>query len=190
MITRALIALTLPFTLFASGITAAQAEDVTSWELKTISFISQGSGISNNYRNKVIPIEVLRSKGSADGVGDVAFVCGYGDLNFRIQVEPGDIYQTIRTNLRDTYEKKSNPRRTFRPKIQIAGEEAEKAKWIEGKRDQLVMPLEFKTTAQLYNATIRGQEVRFARKKKVMILNLPKPNYDFKEFGESCLRRK
>ena len=187
MILRALVALSLILGL--AGFQYANASEEKTWQLNVVNFTSYGLGISHEYRDKVIPIEILRSTGSTDGIGDVAFVCGYGDLNFRLQVVEGDIFQTIQDNLNNVYGRKSNPRRQFRPKIQINGVKAPKAKWIEGLNDRVYMPTEFKTTAQLYNAVIQGGEVRFTRKKKTMVLNLPKPNADFKAFGDSCLKK-
>ena len=190
MILRALLAVTVSLAVFGYDIGEAHAQDASEWQLKQINFTSYGTRITREYRDKVVPIEVLHSKGSAGGVGDVAFVCAYGSLNFRVQVVPGDIFQSIYDNIDNAFEGKANPRRTFRPEILMNGEKSKKAKWIEGKQDRVVMPLEFKTTAQLYNTVIKGGEVRFTRKKKTMILNLPTPNSDFKEFGESCLRKK
>jgi len=190
MFIRALILTVIPLTLIGFNLGVAEAQDAPDWNLRTINFTSHGTGITSEYRDKVIPIEILHSRGAADGVGDVAFVCAYGSLNFRIQVEPGEIYQTIRSNLNDAYERKANPRRTFRPQVQIGDVTTKKLKWIEGKQDRVVMPLEYRSTAHLYNAVIKGEQVRFTRKKNTMILNLPEPNWDFKEFGESCLRKK
>lgn len=189
MIKRSVFASMIALIVIFMSAEISNAQASKDWQLRTVTFTSYGSGISHEYRYKPIPIEILRSKGAADGVGDVAFVCAYGDLNFRIQVEPGDIYETIRSNLDTAYDGSSNPRRTFRPKVNIAGKEHKKAKWIEGKQDRVVMPLTFKSSAQLYNAVVKGQEVHFTRKKNTIILNLPKPNDDFKAFGESCLRK-
>jgi len=190
MFLRVLLITALSVASVGANIGSAQAQDTPDWKSRIINFTSYGSGISSQYRDKAIPIEILHSRGAADGVGDVAFVCAYGSLNFRIQVEPGDIYETIRSNLNDAYERKSNPRRTFRPTVQIGEKATKKLKWVEGKQDRVVMPLEYKSTAHLYNAVIKGEDVRFTRKKKTMILNMPDPNWDFKNFGETCLRKK
>lgn len=169
---------------------SSQAQAVSSWELVNFQFKRYGLGVEYEVRDVYYPVEILRSTGARDGISDVAFICMYERLKFRVQVVEGDVYETIVHNMEDMYERSANSRRTFRPKISLNGTDAPKAKWIEGKNDKVVMPMKYETTAQMYNAIARGKEIKFTRKKKTIILNTPKPNADFRAFGDSCLRKK
>ncbi|MGB6228683.1 MAG: hypothetical protein WBF53_00980 [Litorimonas sp.] len=156
------------------------------WKLSTINFSSTGLGVKSEYRDQVRQAHIVYSDRVGEA-GNVAFVCVDGDVSARVSMVPGDIPSFIVDNIENAYEPNANSRRTFRPNISIAGEPIKRSKWIEGRRDRVVMPMERSEAGRLYNAAVRNEPVRFTRKKWLDAdLNMPPVDSAFREFAARC----
>jgi len=185
MLKRAILALSVAFGCAAHTDNVA-AQDNNDWTLRNFTYTSTGLGVKHKYRNRPVKIQILYSQ-SEDLPGNVAFVCANKQLMSRVSIQPGSIYGIIADNISNSYEKNTNSRRTFRPVMMIDGKKTDTTKWIEGREDRVVIPLEYSVTAELYNAVVTNQSVNLKRKKKFdMPLNLPQANEDFLAFGSEC----
>ncbi|MCF6275623.1 MAG: hypothetical protein L3J05_07655 [Robiginitomaculum sp.] len=91
-------------------------------------------------------------------------------------------------NLRHNYSKP--PRRVSRRLVDMTldgGEKIPLGTWSYAKNTKILRNGKRTTAAKLYNAAVRGQDVvLYIEGNKPIILDLPKPNSDFANFGAKC----
>lgn len=124
--------------------------------------------------------ETLHSSGAS--TNGAAFTCTGGKLNLVIAMEPQDIGEYVKDDI------KSKRRITRTMSLLINGKNVERTPWTLNKKAGLATPLNRTTPSKVYNATIRGDEVSISRSasKPPVVLNLPAVNADFADFGGPC----
>lgn len=125
--------------------------------------------------------EVIYS-GSAQTEGNVALTCHRGTLTLSVAGEARDMRKLI------TDPPESQRFRVTLPNVTIDGKRIKGEQWLFMPAMKVYRAREFETIARIYNAAVRGSDVRFRHRGRDIQLNLPPLDNTFKTFGADCGR--
>lgn len=149
------------------------------WKRVTIRVSWRGGGVSLDELGKVRTAEVIYS-GTADTSGNVSFSCYNGRPSVSFAIRPTNMREML-TNPPD-----SSRMKLQRPKISINGERIKSEDWIYMPAMKVYRARRIAPLKSLYNATVRGADVRVKTRGDDIRLNIPKADTVFKNFGAEC----
>ena len=149
-----------------------------SWDDFDMSMRYSGSAYTKTQRATIDKGEVIYTTDANQN--GVMFTCLAGRLYVAASVEPRDF--------RETFLQASSRRKYKYVDMRLNdGKKIGLGTWIYKPSLDSISSMKRPQAAKLYNAVIRKQKVTlFVSSKKPIMLNLPKPNQTFAEFGAAC----
>lgn len=177
------ITISAAFGIFASGLGAsvAQAADTPSdsWSHKVIRMAWSGNGIAKDKRGVYNRAEVVWT-GDGTTAGNVAFTCLAGKLAFATALGQVDLGEMI-TNPPDSKRRKLEP-----VDMWINGEQIPAENWVWMPAMETHKAYRRSSVIKMYKAALRGSKVELQSDGERVLLNLPKGDRTFKQFGQDC----
>ena len=159
---------------------SADNEVKQSWEHSKLKVAFTGNAIKKDVRGVFYDGEAIYTT-ETEKAGNVAFYCLRGGFGANVSLAPADFGEIIDEWMT------SKRRRGRKPTLIIDGEKQKSEKWIHLPALKLLIPQKKRTSAQLYNAAVKGREVQIkVVGKDTITLILPKPNTVFADFGAGC----
>jgi len=149
------------------------------WTALTVGVSFRGGAVSVDELDRTRPAEVVYS-GTAETPGNVLFNCYNGRPSVSFALEPADM-RALMSNPPESTRMKLK-----RPKIDVDGTRIKGEDWIYMPAMNVYRMRRTASFRALYNATLRGSDVRVKARPNDIALNMPPADDAFKDFGAAC----
>lgn len=162
-----------------SSASVSSPSEKDGWKKIMVTIAFAGSAVLRDERYEPNRVEVIYT-GTGETRGNVQFNCYNGRPSVSFAVDPVDMREML-ANAPD-----SRRRNLKRPKISIDGEQIKSQDWIYMPAMQVYRARRLASLKSLYNATVLGSAVQVKTRGDSVLLNLPKADDVFKDFGAEC----
>lgn len=183
-------ALCVPISLLASSTAYAnEPADINRWASATYSMQYKGEAFSDRRKNAIDTGEILYTTSETNP--GLLFTCLAGKFRVAVSLKPQNMATAFSST--KTYGVSGNgsfvPAEKMLSYVDMTLDDGPKiglGRWLYFKDREAAKSRKRVPAAKLYNAIVKNQTITIHTKRKQALLDLPRPNAAFADFGAAC----